>query len=329
MSAQRTADHWTAADVGDQRGRTVVITGANSGIGLETAKVLAARGATVVLACRDLAKAGEAAGEIAAEAAESEISAVPGGPGSPAESGAAESPAESGAAEPGPRVETLRLDLASLASVREAAEELSARHPRLDLLINNAGVMMTPHRSTEDGFELQLGTNHLGHFAFTGLVSSLGHWAGRINVGDLQSEHHYSRIRAYAQSKLANLMFAYELQRRLAAAGAPTISLAAHPGGARTHLGRYVPGIRQLMPTEHLTAISGRVVQSAQMGALPVLRAATDPGARGGQYYGPGRFPGLTGYPVLARSSHRSRDVNVQDRLWEESEKLTGVRFPV
>jgi NAD(P)-dependent dehydrogenase (short-subunit alcohol dehydrogenase family) len=318
MSAQRTADHWTAADVGDQRGRTVVITGANSGIGLETAKVLAARGATVVLACRDLARADSAAGEIAAGLAE---------------------PGEAGA-----RVETLRLDLASLASVREAAEELAARHPRLDLLINNAGVMMTPHRSTEDGFELQLGTNHLGHFAFTGLVlglllevpgsrvvtvSSLGHWAGRINFGDLQSERRYGRVRAYAQSKLANLLFTYELQRRLATAGAPTIALAAHPGGARTQLGRHVPGMRQLMPTEHLTAISGRVVQNAQMGALPVLRAATDPSARGGQYYGPGRFPGLTGYPVLARSSRRAGDASVQGQLWEESEKLTGVTFPV
>jgi NAD(P)-dependent dehydrogenase (short-subunit alcohol dehydrogenase family) len=241
-------------------------------------------------------------------------------------------------------VATVRLDLASLASVRKAAAELAERYPRLDLLINNAGVMTPPYGRTEDGFEMQIGTNHLGHFAFTGLVlglllevpgsrvvtvSSLGHWAGRINFGDLQSEHRYRRMRAYAQSKLANLLFTYELQRRLAVAAAPTIALAAHPGGARTHLGRHVPGMRQLMPTAHLTALSARVVQNAQMGALPVLRAATDPAASGGQYYGPDRFPGLTGHPVQVRSSHGAGDVVVQRQLWEESERLTGVRYPV
>jgi NAD(P)-dependent dehydrogenase (short-subunit alcohol dehydrogenase family) len=312
MSRQRVAERWTEADAGDQSGRVAVVTGGNSGIGFETARMLAACGMTVVLACRDLAKADQAAAQIAA-------------------------------GEPG-AVATVRLDLASLASVRKAAAELMERYPRLDLLINNAGVMTPPYGRTEDGFEMQIGTNHLGHFAFTGLVldlllevpgsrvvtvSSLGHWAGRINFGDLQSERRYRRLRAYAQSKLANLLFTYELQRRLAAAGAPTIALAAHPGGARTHLGRHVPGMRQLMPTAHLTAISGRVVQNAQMGALPVLRAATDPAASGGQYYGPDRVPGLTGHPVLARSSHRAGDVVVQRQLWAESERLTGVRYPV
>jgi NAD(P)-dependent dehydrogenase (short-subunit alcohol dehydrogenase family) len=312
MSRQRVAERWTEADAGDQSGRVAVVTGGNSGIGFETARMLAACGMTVVLACRDLAKADQAAAQIAA-------------------------------GEPG-AVATVRLDLASLASVRKAAAELTERYPRLDLLINNAGVMTPPYGRTEDGFEMQIGTNHLGHFAFTGLVlglllevpgsrvvtvSSLGHWAGRINFGDLQSERRYRRLRAYAQSKLANLLFTYELQRRLAAAGAPTIALAAHPGGARTHLGRHVPGMRQLMPTAHLTAISGRVVQNAQMGALPVLRAATDPAASGGQYYGPDRVPGLTGHPVLARSSHRAGDVVVQRQLWAESERLTGVRYPV
>jgi NAD(P)-dependent dehydrogenase (short-subunit alcohol dehydrogenase family) len=312
MSRQRVAERWTEADVGDQSGRVAVVTGGNSGIGFETARMLAACGMTVVLACRDLAKADQAAAQIAAGAPSA--------------------------------VATVRLDLASLASVRKAAAELTERYPRLDLLINNAGVMTPPYGRTEDGFEMQIGTNHLGHFAFTGLVldlllevpgsrvvtvSSLGHWAGRINFGDLQSERRYRRLRAYAQSKLANLLFTYELQRRLAAAGAPTIALAAHPGGARTHLGRHVPGMRQLMPTAHLTAISGRVVQNAQMGALPVLRAATDPAASGGQYYGPDRVPGLTGHPVLARSSHRAGDVVVQRQLWAESERLTGVRYPV
>jgi NAD(P)-dependent dehydrogenase (short-subunit alcohol dehydrogenase family) len=304
---------WTAADVGDQQGRTAVITGGNSGIGFEAARVLAARGATVVLACRDQAKADQAASQLAAEVA-------------------------------GARVETVRLDLASLASVREAAEELRERYPRLDLLINNAGVMMPPYGRTEDGFELQIGTNHLGHFALTGLVldrlltvagsrvvtvSSNGHRMGRINFDDLNFEHGYRRPRAYGQSKLANLMFTYELQRRLAAAGAPTIALAAHPGSSRTELGRHLPGVGRLMAHADLGFISSRFIQDAQMGALPTLRAATDPGATGGQYYGPGRVFEFTGYPVAVESNDRSRDVNVQNRLWEESEKLTGVSFPV
>jgi NAD(P)-dependent dehydrogenase (short-subunit alcohol dehydrogenase family) len=320
MSGQRVAERWTEADAGDQGGRIAVVTGGNSGIGFETARMLAAHGATVVLACRDLDKAGEAARLIAAGA-----------------------PSRASSGKPG-AAETVRLDLASLASVRKAAAELAERYPRLDLLINNAGVMTPPYGQTEDGFELQFGTNHLGHFAFTGLllerlltvpgsrvvtVSSQGHRAGRINFADLQFERGYRRMGAYAQSKLANLMFSYELQRRLAAAGAPTIALAAHPGGARTHLGRHVPGVRQLMPTARLEFISSLVVQSAEMGALSVLRAATDPDARGGQYYGPGRIIGLTGYPVLAGSNGRAGDESVQARLWEESERLTGVRHPV
>jgi NAD(P)-dependent dehydrogenase (short-subunit alcohol dehydrogenase family) len=321
MSGQRVAERWTEADAGDQSGRIAVVTGGNSGIGFEAARMLAAHGATVVLACRDLAKADQAAARIAAGAP----SPSPG-------------PGEPGA------VATVRLDLASLASVREAAAQLTERYPRLDLLIDNAGVMTPPYGRTEDGFEMQIGTNHLGHFAFTGLVlglllevpgsrvvtvSSQGHRAGRINFDDLQFEHGYSRFRAYGQSKLANLLFTFELQRRLAAAGASTIALAAHPGGARTHLGRHVPVIRQLMPTARLESISSLVVQSAEMGALPTLRAATDPQARGGQYYGPGRITGLTGYPVLVGSSRRSKDVEVQARLWAESERLTGVTYPV
>jgi NAD(P)-dependent dehydrogenase (short-subunit alcohol dehydrogenase family) len=308
---------WTAADVPDQRGRTAVITGANSGIGLEAARVLASRGATVVLACRDLEKADRAVGLIAAEAA----------------------PDERGA-----RAQTLRLDLASLASVREAADELRSRYPRLDLLINNAGVMMPPYGRTEDGFELQFGTNHLGHFALTGLVldrllatggsrvvtvSSNGHRAGRIDVDDLQSEHRYRKMRAYGQSKLANLMFTYELQRRLAAAGAPTIALAAHPGTSRTDLVRHLSGPSRAVANAHLGPLTSWFAQSAEMGALPTLRAATDPGATGGQYYGPGGAFGFAGYPVPVTSNDRSRDVSVQELLWKESEKLTGVHFPV
>ena len=231
----RAAARWTAADVADQAGRTAVITGANSGIGFEAARVLAGRGATVVLACRDPGQADQAAERIAAGLAT--------GPGGGARAD---------------QVQTVRLNLASLASVREAAEELCSRFPHLDLLINNAGVMTPPYGRTEDGFELQFGTNHLGHFALTGLLldllrdtegsrvvvlSSITHKQARggIDFDDLQSERHYRRSAAYARSKLANLMFMYALQRRLAESDARTIALAAHPGFTATELTRHTP----------------------------------------------------------------------------------------
>ena len=318
--SRREAARWTAADVADQAGRTAVITGANSGIGFEAARVLAARGATVVLACRDPGQADRAAARIA------ELTGGPAG------------------GTRGDQVQTVRLDLASLASVREAAEELGSRFPRLDLLINNAGVMMPPYGRTEDGFELQFGTNHLGHFALTGLlldrllksdasrvvtVSSNGHKVGRINFDDLQSERGYRKTRAYAQSKLSNLMFTFELQRRLAAAGTPTIALAAHPGTSRTQLVRHLRGPARVVANAQLGPATSWFAQNAEMGALPMLRAATDPSAQGGQYYGPDRAFEFTGYPVLVEPTGRARDGTVQDRLWVESERLTGVRFPV
>src|SRR5207302_10851963 len=237
---------------------------------------------------------------------------------------------------PGADVTVQPLDLASLESVRAAAGELRARHPRIDLLINNAGVMFPPRQTTRDGFELQLGTNHLGHFALTGLlleqmlpvpgsrvvtVSSLAHRIrARINFDDLQSERSYSRVAAYGQSKLANLMFTYELQRRLSGAGT-TIAVAAHPGLASTELARYTPAIAAFL--------YARVSQKAAMGALPVLRAATDPGVLGGQYYGPRGFFGARGYPEPAHSSRPARDTAIQRRLWAVSEELTGVPFAV
>jgi len=296
---------WTSDDVPGQQGRLAVVTGANTGLGFETARVLAARGASVVLAVRDTDKGKRAAARIAGTA-------------------------------PGADVTVQPLDLASLESVRAAAGELRARHPRIDLLVNNAGVMFPPRQATRDGFELQFGTNHLGHFALTGLlleqmlpvpgsrvvtVSSLAHRVrARINFGDLQGERSYRRVGAYGQSKLANLMFAYELARRLSGAGT-TIAVAAHPGLAATELSRYTPAI---------VAFSYALVsQHAAMGALPVLRAATDPGVAGGQYYGPRGFFGARGYPTLAHSSRRSRDTAVQRRLWAVSEELTGVTFPV
>jgi NAD(P)-dependent dehydrogenase (short-subunit alcohol dehydrogenase family) len=227
MSETRTPSRrWTEADVPQQRGRTAVITGANSGIGFEAARVLAQRGARVVLACRDLVR-GDAAAARVREAA------------------------------PDATVDVVRLDLASLASVREAARRLGDEYPRIDLLINNAGLMIPPYGRTEDGFESQIGTNHLGHFALTGLlldrirdvpgsrvvtVSSNGHRMGRIDFEDLQSERRYRAMAAYAQSKLANLLFTYELQRRLARSGAETVAVAAHPGTASTDLTRHSPG---------------------------------------------------------------------------------------
>ena len=295
--------HWTTSDIPDQTGRTAVVTGANTGLGYETAAALARRGAGVVLAVRNLDK-GKAAADLITRA------------------------------NPGADVSVQELDLTSLASIESAADQLRATHDRIDLLINNAGVMMTPKANTQDGFELQFGTNHLGHFAFTGrlldrlletpgsrvvTISSLGHRFGRIRFDDLAAERSYSRAAAYGQSKLANLLFTYELQRRLNGTG--TIATAAHPGGSSSELDRYLPTVLQLA----FRPIS----QNTEMGALPTLRAATDPDVSGGQYLGPGGFAEMGGHPKVVASNRRSHDVEVQRRLWAVSEDLTGVTFTV
>jgi len=297
--------NWTAGDVPDQQGRVAVVTGANTGLGFETAKVLAGRGATVVLAVRDVDRGEQAAARIAGD------------------------------------VTVQRLDLTSLDSVRTAAGQLHEMHPRIDLLINNAGVMYTPKQTTQDGFERQFGTNHLGHFAFTGLlldlllpvpgsrvvtVSSNGHRIrAAIHFEDLQWERSYSRAGAYGQSKLANLMFTYELQRRLAAHGAATLAAAAHPGVSNTDLVRNSPAAVRA-PMDRLAPF---ITQPAAMGALPTLRAATDPAVFGGQYYGPSGRGENRGHPRLVTSSPESYDLAIQQRLWAVSEDLTGVTFPV
>jgi NAD(P)-dependent dehydrogenase (short-subunit alcohol dehydrogenase family) len=299
---------WTVADIPDQTGRTAVITGANTGLGFETAAALASRGAHVVLAVRNLEKGKQAAASITA-------------------------------ATPGADVALQELDLTSLESVRAAAAQLRSDHDRIDLLINNAGVMYTPKSTTKDGFELQFGTNHLGHFALTGLlldrllpvdgsrvvtVSSMGHRIrAAIHFDDLQWERRYSRVGAYGQSKLANLLFTYELQRRLAPRGT-TIAAAAHPGGSNTELMRNMP--RPLVVAADLLA---PVFQDAALGALPTLRAATEPGVHGGQYFGPGGVGQVRGYPKVVASSAQSHDVELQRRLWTVSEELTGVVFPL
>lgn len=308
-------DKWSTADIPDQSGRVAVVTGSNTGIGYHTAAVLAYAGAHVVLAVRNLEKGNAALSRIIA-------------------------------ADPKADVTLLELDLSSLDSVRAAATALRSAYRRIDLLINNAGVMYTPKQLTADGFEMQFGTNHLGHFALTGLlldnllpvrgsrvvtVSSVGHRIrAAIHFDDLQWEHRYDRIAAYGQSKLANLLFTYELQHRLAARVGekekqPTIAVAAHPGTSDTELTRNLPTV--LRPA---AAVLGPVLfQSAAMGALPTLRAATDPHVVGGQYYGPDGFAQQRGHPKLVSSSAQSHDEDLQRRLWTVSEKLTGVRYPM
>jgi len=308
-TARRTAAPWTEADVPDQTGRTAVITGGNSGIGFEAARVLAERGARLFLGCRDLGKAHGAVARIRAGA-------------------------------PGADVRVVPLDLASLRSVRAAAAQIRSGCDGIDLLINNAGVMMPPYGVTADGFELQFGINHLGHFALTGLlldrlaglhgarvvtVSSNNHRDGQINFDDLQSRRGYRRMAGYAQSKLANLMFTYELQRRLSGAGSPAIAAAAHPGLTRTDLARYLSRVM----TAFYVLVERPLAQRAAMGALGTLRAATDPAVRGGDYYGPVAWRGERGHPHRISSSERAHDAGAQRRLWQESERLTGVRYTI
>jgi NAD(P)-dependent dehydrogenase (short-subunit alcohol dehydrogenase family) len=300
---------WTTDDIADLTGRVAVVTGANTGLGLETARELAAKNATVVLAVRDLGKGERARADITAGVPDADVS-----------------------------VQTL--DLASLESIRSASADLHERFDAIDLLVNNAGVMFTPKSTTADGFELQLGVNHLGHFALTGLlldlmlgaegsrivtVSSNAHkFKSTFDPADLAGTDGYSRTAAYGRSKVANLLFTYELQRRLAAADARTIALAAHPGGSNTELGRNVPAAMRA-----LGVVFRPFMQSAAMGAMPTLRAATDPAAVGGQYYGPDGFGEFRGHPVLVESNERSHDPELQRGLWSASKILTGVTFPI
>jgi NAD(P)-dependent dehydrogenase (short-subunit alcohol dehydrogenase family) len=293
---------WTASEIPDQTGRMAVVTGASSGIGLETAAALAAHGATVILACRNARKAEAAVQQIRGVSASC-------------------------------AVQQMQLDLASLASIERFATELRAAHDHLDLLINNAGVMMPPLGRTEDGLELQLGCNHLGHFALTGrvldllqatpgarvvTVSSIAHRTGRIDLDNLNAEKGYDRMAAYGQSKLANLLFTFELQRRLTRSGSELIALAAHPGWTATDLQRHTWLFRVLNPL---------LAQTPARGALPTLRAAVDPDARGGDYFGPRGLLELRGAPVRVGTTAAARNEALAGRLWQASEELTGVRF--
>lgn len=302
---------WTADELPDLSSRHYVVTGANSGLGFETARALVRKGGEVTLACRDVGKAGTAIDRIKSES-------------------------------PGARVEARELDLASLDSVRTFAEAWPAGRP-LHALVNNAGVMALPLRRTADGFEMQLGTNHLGHFALTARllphllatpgarivnVSSTMHKIGRMDWDDLQSEKRYGKWRAYGQSKLANLLFTYELQRRLAAAGKDAIAVAAHPGYAATNLQTTGPRMEGSSLLERISLLGNRLFsQTAEMGALPTIHAAAAPGVAGGEYFGPDRMFESRGHPTRVESNARSHDREAQARLWEVSERLTRVSF--
>ena len=290
---------WALGDIPNLTGRVALITGGGSGIGLETARALSVRDATVVVAGRDPGRTETAARGVGGE--------------------------------------WLRLDLADLASVRSAVAEFKRRYDRLDLLINNAGVMMPPYGLTTDGFELQFGVNHLGHFALAGLlidwldggrvvtVSSNAHRRGVIDFDDLPGEDGYHPMGAYARSKLANLLFAFELQRRY-----PSVtSVAAHPGAARTALMRHSPWHFKVVASPRSRWLFSWLIQSEQDGALPTLRAATDPAVRAGEYYGPDGWGQFTGRPVRVEAAPSAYDRDVAARLWTASERLTGVTWPV
>ncbi|MEW6269141.1 MAG: oxidoreductase [Thermodesulfobacteriota bacterium] len=305
-------ERWSADDMPDLSGKAAIVTGGNSGIGFEAVRALARKRAHVILACRDMSKARDAVTQIRA-------------------------------LQPSASLEPMQLDLASLESVHRFARDFDAKGTPLDLLINNAGVMAIPYRKTAEGFEMQLGTNHLGHFALTGLlldrvlaapaarvvnVSSTAHKAGRMRFDDLQGERRYAKWPAYAQSKLANLLFTYELQRRLERVGARAISVACHPGYAATNLQAAGPRMSGSRLMERVMDLGNRLFsQSAAMGALPTLFAATHPDVQGGDYIGPDGFMENKGHPRKTTSSTRSHDREAAQRLWEISEQLTSVRY--
>jgi len=301
---------WTFDNIPDLQGKTIIVTGGNSGLGYESVKAFAQKGATVILACRNLEKG---------ELAKSEIKQT----------------------EPNGQVEVMKIDLMDLASVKEFADQFNKMYSNLDVLLNNAGIMATPYFKTKDGFEAQLGTNHLGHFALTGLlldrikdtpgsrvvnVSSMAHKSGKIDFNDLMFEidRKFKTMKAYGQSKLANLLFTYELQRYFEKNKIESISLAAHPGGSNTRLAGHLEesGFMKVV-----SKVLRGIMQSAAIGALPQIRASIDPNVKGGEYYGPGGIGEIAGYPVLVNSTPASHNIEDAKKLWDVSEKLTGVTY--
>jgi NAD(P)-dependent dehydrogenase (short-subunit alcohol dehydrogenase family) len=303
---------WTADDMPDLSGQTIIVTGGNSGIGYEAALQFARCHAHTILACRSLAKADGAAKQIVAS-------------------------------HPDAKVEVMELDLSSLASIRAFAEAFHKSHRSLNVLVNNAGVMALPYCKTADGFEMQFGTNHLGHFALTGLlldtllasegarlvvVASGAHRMGRIHFDDLQSDHGYSKWLAYGQSKLANLLFTFELQRRAETAGAKLIAVACHPGYAATNLQGAGPRMQGSSGMESFwKMMNSAFAQTSAMGALPTLYAATSAEVRGGDYLGPDGLAELCGNPTKVNCSGAAKDVAAAARLWDISEQLTKLHY--
>ncbi len=300
---------WTLSNMPDMSGMTTIVTGANSGIGYDTAKAFAQKGAKTILACRSMDKANAALSDLKREV-------------------------------PNAQAEVMQLDLSSLTSVRQFVDSFKASNDKLDILVNNAGIMMVPFGKTEDGFERQLGTNHLGHFALTGLlfdalqksehgrvvnVSSLAHGNGEMDFSNLMYESgDYNPSKAYGRSKLANLLFTYEMQRKLEASGSNMLSVACHPGITQSNLANHLFDPWYMKP---IKPIFNMLLQSSDMGALPTIRAAVDPNVKGGTYYGPDGRGQRSGYPVVLKSNRASRDEADAQKLWEVSEELTGVSF--
>ncbi len=296
---------WKFENIPNQTGRIAIVTGSNSGTGFEAAKALARKGANVIMACRNLEKAEIAKNEILSDY-------------------------------PDVTLEIIQLDLSDLSSVRKFVDKFNEKYDKLNLLVNNAGVMMLPKKEVSpDGFEMQLGTNHFGHFALTGLLldkmvstessrvvnmSSTAHLFGTIDFDDLNWEKSYNKTAAYGRSKLANLLFTYELNRKLQAAGKQTISTAAHPGWTATNLQRHV-GFLKFM--------NNIIAMKPPKGTLSILRAATDPEVKGGEYYGPTKLMGNRGYPEKVKSSKKSHNLEDAKKLWEISEELTGIKFEI
>jgi protochlorophyllide reductase len=304
--------NWTANDIPDLHGHIALVTGANSGLGMETTKALAAKGAHVIMACRSAER-----GRIARDAVKKQL--------------------------PGASLDLVALDLASLASIRDFAAQVQRSYERLDLLFNNAGIMAIPQRDTKDGFEMQFGTNHLGHFALTGLLlptllatsqsrvittTSLARRAGKVDFDDINHQRSYGRWSAYGQSKTANLLFAFELQSRLTRAGATTISVAAHPGYANTNL-QSTTATEAGSSIEQITyKVLGSILgQPQSMGVLPQLYAGTALTIFGGELIGPGGFLGIQGYPKVEVQAQKEYDHAAAERLWQISVELTGVDF--
>lgn len=312
-------EKWTWDNIPDLTGKVIIVTGGNSGLGYNTVKSFAEKGATIILASRFIERGQRAKSRMRKKTGNGTI-------------------------------EVMELDLAHLKSVKEFAVEFQKKYQKLDILVNNAGIMTTPYFKTKDSFEGQMGTNHLGHFALTGKlwpvlkrtpgsrvvnVSSNGHRSGKMDFNNLLFEDGkgYGPMKAYGRSKLANLLFTYELQRRINKAGLDIKALAAHPGGSKTNLGRHIlksPIFFLFLPILIIMIpIYLIMIQSAAKGALPQIRAAVDPGVKGGEYFGPGGPGEIRGYPVRVKSNQASHNQDDAKKLWEISEQLTGINFTV